>query len=135
MTIQEIYNQIGQKELMEYYYGESIIDKRPIYRNKLRNDRKGTCSFFWSKSNKYLFHDFAENVFYDVAGYVQEYYNLKTFKEVVNKIMIDFNLGKIDSKPGRNRTYKTQSNTVSNYVKKKNFEVNIRPFKQIDLLF
>lgn len=138
MKLSEIYDKIGQKELMEYYYGETIIDKRPIYRNKLRGDRKGTCSFFWSNKGRYLFNDFARNTIYDVINYVKELYNLNSFIDVMNRIKQDFKLS-INSKPARNsknnELNSTNVNSTSNYVKKKNFEIDVRPYKNIDLLF
>ena len=54
---EKILSKISEKEIMQYYFNQSIIENRPIYKNPTRPDSKGTCWFSWTKNNRYFLFD------------------------------------------------------------------------------
>lgn len=80
----------SEKEIMEYYYGCSITDKLPIYKNLIRKDSKGTCAFF-RKGNRYYLNDLSQSKTYGIYDIVMSVYNCN-FAESLNYIIRDMNI-------------------------------------------
>lgn len=81
---------VDDKTLMEYYYGQSITENINKYRNVLRNDVKGNCSFRRVKGKLY-FIDYAKQRRYDIYDFVMQKYNCD-YRECLSIIMKDFKI-------------------------------------------
>ena len=105
---------IDQKAIAEYYYGCSIIEKKPIYKNIARADSKGTCAFF-RKGNKFYLNDFSSNTIHDVYSLVQAYYGCD-FKTALDNIIRDFGISTYTNRESYNKleVYKNTHVTLIN---------------------
>lgn len=78
-----ILNNLGEKEIMEYYTGYSIIDNKPVYKSPIRVDNKGKC-FFKQYRKSYLLVDKADPDYtVDCFGLVMKMYNLNFYNACV----------------------------------------------------
>lgn len=74
----------NQESIIEYYL--KIPIRSGLYRSPFRKDRKPTCSFYYGKSGRLYFHDFATSEHFDVFEIVKRKYSL-SFNKAVDKII------------------------------------------------
>lgn len=122
---------------MEYYYNTNIIDRKPVYRNLMRSDGKGTCYFNWYNGHYYLV-DRARgiNANFDCFSLVK-YIKACDFKNALIHINNDMNLGlagkNLSSVPGRKRARIKDTSSISKYYKRKvNYKIKCREFDDND---
>lgn len=73
LDLKKLINQfVSEKDIMEYYYGQPLVENKPIYHNITRADRKGSCYFFHGNNGKYFLNDVAQRKCYDVYDVVQQ---------------------------------------------------------------
>jgi hypothetical protein len=134
----DILERVTEKEIMEYYYNTSIVDRRPTYRNLMRNDSNGTCYFNWYNCHYYLVdraRGFHAN--FDCFSLVKHIKGCN-FKDALNHINVDMNLGlngkkNFKSIPGRKIK---SSKKVNKYYKRKiNYKIVCKKFEESDLFY
>lgn len=69
-----ILSRVTQEQIMRYYL-KIEIDLNKLYRSPLREDKNPGCSFYYAKSGRLYFNDFALGKKYDFIGVVQTLYN------------------------------------------------------------
>lgn len=74
-----------QKSIFEYYLGHKIGSK--LIKSPLREDRKPTCGFYYSK-NVLKFHDFATEEHLDCVQFVRELFK-ETEHDALKRISVD----------------------------------------------
>lgn len=137
ILLSELLSKVTQKEIMEHYYHCSIIDRKPVYRNMMRNDNEGTCYFNWYK-NKYYLVDRARGIEYnfDCFDLVKFLYNCN-FAEALEHINKDMNLGLsnqhsiISNK--RRKINNDSSVKETSYKRKINYQVTSRNWNNKDV--
>lgn len=129
---EDVLHVVSEKDIMEHYWGKTLTDNKPVYRNPTRSDCKGSCYFRWVRG-KYIFHDRARGITanFDCFKHVMWTYNCN-FVEALHRINGDMRLNleskTFDSKPGR-RTAKIPKNYTSRKV---NFKIKTREWRQED---
>lgn len=97
IRLDELLSKVTQKEIMEFYWGERLVDNKPIYKNPYRPDRKGTCYFKWYNGNYRLIDHAREGIHtkvfsFNAFDYVMREYNCG-FSECLIRINNDMQLG------------------------------------------
>ena len=137
ILISDILSRVTEKDIMEHYYNERIIDKKPIYRNLMRNDTKGTCYFNWYNGTYYLI-DRARgmNANFDCYDLVKYLYNCD-YATCLRHINFDLGLGledkEISSNPGRKTKRKKYKKVY--YKKKINYQIRARKWNRYDVQY
>ena len=127
---------LDEKTIMDKYYGSNTKVKRPIYKNIIRNDSKGTCTFYWSGFRYYLY-DFSRREMIGVWDIVQHYYNC-SFKEALEHVARDFS---IDTEYSVENLKKVDEHKVRVYediekeVFTNSFNYRVRKFNNYDVMY
>ena len=93
----ELLTKVTEKDIMEFYWGHALEEKKAKYKNPTRTDNKGTCVFKWT-GNKYHFIDYAQpsglgihRSKFSCFDYVMWHYSC-SFTECLHRIESDMNL-------------------------------------------
>lgn len=127
ILIKDILARVSQKDIMCFYWGENLIDNKPIYRNPMRTDINGTCFFGWNNGN-YRLVDMAKGTSFGPFDYVRWIYDCSLY-EALQRINNDMLL---------NATNKLLSSSkVINHRKTKekratNFQIETRVWNESD---
>lgn len=136
ILLSDILSKVTEKEIMEHYYSQSIIDKKPVYRNMMRNDDKGTCYFNWYRGKYYLVDRArGRDANFDCFMLIQ-YLNGCNFNESLQIINKDLGLGLSDdytSNPGRRTIKKKKVNQSEYYQRKINYQIKSRKWNEDDV--
>lgn len=75
-----------QESIFEYYLGLKVGNK--LIRSPFREDRKPTCGFYYSRSNRLYLHDFATDQHMDCIEIVKLKFGIN-YRDAINKILSD----------------------------------------------
>ena len=122
-----------EKQLMEFYYKESLKEGIPKYKNILRSDSKGTCGFF-KKGNRYYLNDFSQSRIYGVYDIVQGIYNC-SFSEALHHLIDDLRIPvdySIDTLKRIEEAKNREINTSDDTKFAKSFQYELRNYNLFD---
>ena len=137
---EKILSKISEKEIMQYYFNQSIIENRPIYKNPTRPDSKGTCWFSWTKNNRYfLFDKSGTDTSVDCFKLAMHTYQCG-FREGLFHIIKDLNLSlsdietiKYSPKIKKLKKLRKKENEKKDIIKFNKFKIFTRSFNSEDL--
>lgn len=92
ILIKDILSVVTEKDIMCFYWGESLVENQHIYRNPMRDDRNGRCYFRWDKRGSYKFYDksLGMNYSFNCFDYVMFIYGCSLYEALyrINDDMI-----------------------------------------------
>lgn len=127
---------LDEKTIMEKYYGISIVENKPIYRNITRKDSSGTCTFIRRGSRFYLY-DHSRSTTVGIWDVVQ-YLHSCSFKEALFIIARDFNINLDDSRENYNKIEESKSKryeNIDNDSTKSIYQYKRRKFNAYDKVY
>lgn len=131
---EEMLDLVSEKQIMENYWDECLVDNKAIYKNPMRIDNKGTCFFKWY-GDKYMFVDRARGIEanFDCFDYVMWLYSCN-FYEAMIRINDDMILSSVKriSKSKESRR-KVTSNKNKRKKKRVKFKTVLRSWNKHDV--
>lgn len=126
---EDILAKASEKEIMEFYWGEALVENKAIYRNPMRHDSDGTCYFKWH-NNKYIFVDRARGIDanFDCFKYVMWHYGCGFYEAVrrINDEMLLESVSKLlPARPVKSSKTKSKARV--------NFKIKLRKWNQHDI--
>lgn len=85
-----ILSTFSEEQIFSFYIGSEVKSKK-LFRSKLRNDKKPTCSMYRSKSGSLIYKDFATDQHLNCFAYVMELFKCD-YHSALRIIANDFNI-------------------------------------------
>lgn len=115
-----ILSKLTEEQIFVYYIGTDV-QKKKLFRSKLRNDKKPTCSMYRNKSGTLIYKDFATGQSLNCFGYVCELFSCNYY-ESLRIIANDFGLVKDES------LFKNKGKIIT-----KDFKIEEKEFSKIQV--
>ena len=122
---------VTEKEIMEFYWGDRILENRAIYKNPMRLDCGGTCYFKMYGNDKFVLTDRAAGMEanFDCFKYVMWLYNCSFYEALIrinNEMLLN-----LTSKLVGNVRPDPASSIIPN-KRGVNFQIKLREWNQHD---
>lgn len=130
VTKDMILSHLSQEEIFGFYMGTKIVIGE-LYKSPLRNDRRPTCGFRYSKNGSGILYmrDFSGHFWGSCFDMVMKMYGL-SYGEALEKIAMDFRLQERESV-----SYSKVLDVSTTERKHTSIRIRIRPFQEFDLKY